>query len=102
MWAGGGVEVYMVSRARDLSINSVCTCSQASQVVQMVRNPPAIQEMRVRSLGWEDPLEERVDNLFQYSYLETSMDRGAWWATVHGVTGKCHLSISHQLCWVEQ
>ena len=25
-------------------------------------------------------------NLFQYSYLENSMDRGAWWATVHGVT----------------
>ena len=22
----------------------------------------------------------------QYSYLENSMDRGAWWATVHGVT----------------
>ena len=25
-------------------------------------------------------------NLLQYSYLENSMDRGAWWATVHGVT----------------
>ena len=24
----------------------------------------------------------------QYSYLENSMDREAWWATVHGVT-KC-------------
>ena len=22
----------------------------------------------------------------QYSYLENLMDRGAWWATVHGVT----------------
>ena len=22
----------------------------------------------------------------QFSYLENSMDRGAWWATVHGVT----------------
>ena len=22
---------------------------------------------------------------FQYSYLEKPMDRGAWWATVHGV-----------------
>ena len=22
----------------------------------------------------------------QYSFLENSMDRGAWWATVHGVT----------------
>ena len=25
-------------------------------------------------------------NPFQYSYLENLMDRGAWWAVVHGVT----------------
>ena len=25
-------------------------------------------------------------NPFQYSCLENSLDRGAWWATVHGVT----------------
>ena len=25
-------------------------------------------------------------NLLQYSCLENSMDRGTWWATVHGVT----------------
>ena len=25
-------------------------------------------------------------NQLQYSCLENSMDRGAWWATVHGVT----------------
>ena len=24
-------------------------------------------------------------NILQYSYLENPMDRGAWWATVHGV-----------------
>ena len=29
---------------------------------------------------------EGNDNPLQYSCLETSMDRGAWWATVHGVT----------------
>ena len=23
---------------------------------------------------------------FQYSCLENSMDRGAWWATIHGIT----------------
>ena len=26
------------------------------------------------------------DNPLQYSCLENPMDRGAWWATVHGVT----------------
>ena len=25
-------------------------------------------------------------NPFQYSCLENPMNRGAWWATVHGVT----------------
>ena len=30
--------------------------------------------------------EERNGNLLQYSCLENPMDRGAWWATVHGVT----------------
>ena len=28
----------------------------------------------------------RHGNLLQYSCLENLMDRGAWWATVHGVT----------------
>ena len=26
----------------------------------MVKNPPAMQEMQVRSLGWEDPLGEEM------------------------------------------
>ena len=33
---------------------------QASLVVQMVKNPPAMWETWVQSLGWEDPLEEDV------------------------------------------
>ena len=32
--------------------------SQGSQVAQWVKNPLPMQEMRVRSLGWEDTLEE--------------------------------------------
>ena len=28
---------------------------------------------------------EGNDNPLQYSYLENSMDRGAWWVVVHGV-----------------
>ena len=30
----------------------------ASLVAQLVKNPPAMQETWVRSLGWEEPLEE--------------------------------------------
>ena len=33
---------------------------------------------------------------FQYSYLGNPMDRGAWWATVHGVT-KSQTQLSTQV-----
>ena len=29
-------------------------------MAQMVKNPPAIQETRVQSLGWQDPLEKEI------------------------------------------
>ena len=45
-----------------------------------------MQEMRVRSLGWEDSLGVGNGNLLQYSYLENSMDLGAWRATLRQVT----------------
>ena len=52
----------------------------------MAKNLPAMQKTQVRSLGWEDPLEKGNGNPLQCSCLENSMDRGAWWTTVHGVT----------------
>ena len=33
---------------------------RASLVAQLVKNLPAVQETRVRSLGWEDPLEKEM------------------------------------------
>ena len=33
-----------------------------------------------------DSPEEGNGHLLQYSCLENLMDRGGWWATVHGVT----------------
>ena len=44
-----------------------------------------MQEMQFQSLNREEPL-VGYGNPLQYSCLENSMDRGAWWATVHGVT----------------
>ena len=41
---------------------------------------------RVWSLGWEDSPGEGNGNPLQYPCLENLMDRGAWWAVVHGVT----------------
>ena len=48
----------------------------------MVENPPAKQETQVQSLGWKDPGEGN-GNPLQYSFLENSMDRGAWRVTVY-------------------
>ena len=42
--------------------------------------PPAMQEMQVRSLGWERSPGEGSGNPLQYSCLGNPMDRGAWWA----------------------
>ena len=57
----------------------------ASLVAQMVKNLSAIQEIQVWSLGLEDPLEKGMAT-YSSSCPENSKDRGAWWATIHGVT----------------
>ena len=38
------------------------TCYRTSLVAQMVKNLPSMQETRVWSLGWEDPLEKNMAN----------------------------------------
>ena len=60
-----------------------------SQVVPGVKNPPA-NAGDLRDTGSVPGLVRsprgRHGNPVQYSYLENPMDRGGWWATVHGVT----------------
>ena len=60
--------------------------SWASLVAQMVKNLPATQETWVRSLGWEDPLEEGMATHSSILAWRIPVDRGAWLAAVHGVT----------------
>ena len=54
----------------------------------MVKNPPANAE-DVRDVGsipgWRRSSRIGNGNSMQYSFLENSMDRRAWQATVHGV-----------------
>ena len=52
---------------------------------QMVKNPPAIWETWVQSLVWENALEEGMETHPSILAWRIPMDRGAWWATVHGV-----------------
>ena len=51
----------------------------------LVKNPPATWETWVRSLGWEDPLEESMATHSSILAWRISLDRGAWQITVHGV-----------------
>ena len=64
------------------------TMDGASLVVQMVKNSPAMQETWVQSLGWEDSLEEGMATHSGILTWRILMDRGVWWATIHGVSKK--------------
>ena len=53
-------------------------------------------EMPVRSLGWQDSPWVGNGAPLQYSCLENSMGRGAWWATVHGAPkNQARMSPAH-------
>ena len=54
-------------------------------VDQMVKNLPAVRETWVRTLGWEDPLEEGMATHSNILAWRIPMDREAWQATVYGV-----------------
>ena len=60
--------------------------SWAFLVAQTVKNLPAVQETWVRSLVWEDPLEEGMATHSSILAWIIPMDKGTWWATVHVVT----------------
>ena len=51
----------------------------------MVKNPPALWETWVQSLGWEDPLEKEMATHSSILAWGDPMDRGAWQATAHGI-----------------
>ena len=52
---------------------------------QMAKNLPAMRETWVRSLGWENPMEEGMATHFSILAWRIPMDGAAWWATVHWV-----------------
>ena len=54
-------------------------------MAQKVNNPPAVQETWVRSLDWEDPLEEYMATHSSILPWRIPLDGGAWPATVHGI-----------------
>ena len=68
---------------------------EASLVAQTAKNPPARQEIWVPSLGWEDPLQDGMATHSSILAWRIPMNRGAWWATVHGVAELTDLATKH-------
>ena len=68
---------------------------KAFQVVLVVKNPPA-NAGDIRDSGSIPGLGRSPGvgngNLLHYSYLENSMDRGAWWAAVHEVSNELDMT----------
>ena len=67
----------------------MCKCEtvEASQVAQLVKKPANTGDARDMGSIPGSGRSPRVgnDNLLQSFCLENSMDRGDWWAIVHGV-----------------
>jgi len=55
-----------------------------------VKNLPAVQETRIRPQGEEDPLEKKMATHSSILAWRIPLTRGAWQATVHGVTRVGH------------
>ena len=63
----------------------LCPFANLSLVAQIVKNLLVMQETWVRSLGWEEPLEEGMATHSGILAWRIPTDRGAWWATVNVV-----------------
>ena len=71
-----------------LSLFFVCTycVSQGFSGGSDGKESPAIWKTWIQSLDWEDPMEEGMQTHSSILAWRIPMDRGAWQATVHGVT----------------
>ena len=71
---------------------------RASLVAQLVKNLPAMQETWVHSLVQEDPLEKEIAaHSSILAWRIHPMGRGAWQATIHGVSRVGHNLVTKPL-----
>ena len=95
--AGDSGSIPGSGRSPEEGIGYPLQYSSASLMVQTVKNLPVMWETWVRSLGWEDSLEEDMATHSCILAWRIPMDRGAWRATVHGITkSQTELSDSAQ------
>ena len=67
-----------MGQANDSKRRRVAERGVASLAAQRIKRLPAVQEARVRSLGWEDPLEKEMATYSSILCLENPMDRKEW------------------------
>ena len=97
---------YVNHESRNISASWFAGASLVAPLVaQLVKRLPAVWETWVQSPGLGRSPGEGNGNPLQYSCLESSVDRGAWWAAVHGVAKnwtqlRNYLSLSlFMVCW---
>ena len=79
-------ETYQINKVKKKNHITISTVRYwDSLVAQLVKNLPALRETWVQFLGWEGPLEEGMATYSSILAWRIPLDRGAWWATVHGV-----------------
>ena len=97
---GGGGWNFRKFRKQDVNLPSTGDCVHSIYIVliaiyiafglpggSVVKSPPACRAGDTASVpGSERSLGKGNGNSLQNSWLANPMDRGAWWATVHGVT----------------
>ena len=76
---------YFCITCKLLKVLSTHTVFLIFLMAQTVKNPPAVQEIWVWSLDWEEPLEKGMTAHSSVLVWE-HWDRGAWRATVRGVS----------------
>ena len=68
-------------------------CQGSEMVMNLPANAGDARDVSLISGSGRSP-RVRNGNQLQYSSLENSMDKGAWWATFHGAT-KCQTRLSN-------
>ena len=77
-------QLCIFKSAQFTSVNRVYRRVSASPVAQTVKNPPAMWDTCVRSLDWEDPLEEGIATHSSILAWRLPMAREAWWVSSMG------------------
>ena len=96
--AGDPGSIPELGRSPGEGIGYPLQCSWASLVVQLVKNPPAMRETGVLSLGWEGPLEKGKATHSSILPREFHGLYSPWGRKESDTTERLSLSATYQLC----